>query len=52
MKDDLLLIAGVVVAAALSVWYIAHAIAGVVYAIPADDTCATATQCLALAVGQ
>lgn len=51
MKDDLLLIAGVVVAATLSVWYIAHAIAGVVYAIPADDTC-SATQCFALALGQ
>jgi uncharacterized membrane protein len=52
MKDDLLLITGVLVGAALSVWYIVHAIAGVVYTIPADDACTTATQCFALAMGQ
>jgi hypothetical protein len=52
MKDDLLLVVGVVVAAAVCVWYVAHAVAGVVHPIPTDDACGSATQCLALALGQ
>ena len=53
MKDDLLLVSGVAVAAALSVWYVAHAVASVIlHPIPIDDTCGSATQCLAMALGQ
>jgi len=33
-------------------WYVVHAIVGIVHPIPSDDTCMTATQCLALAIGQ
>jgi uncharacterized membrane protein len=52
MKDDLLLVSGVVIAAAVCVWYVVQAIAGIVHPIPTDDTCSSATQCLALALGQ
>jgi hypothetical protein len=51
MKDDLVVIAGVLLASALCAWYVFQAIAGVVHPIPTDDTCTTATQCLALAMG-
>jgi hypothetical protein len=52
MKDDLILVTGVAVAAAVCVWYVAHAVAGVVHPIPTDEMCSSATQCLALALGQ
>jgi hypothetical protein len=52
MKDDLILVTGVAVAAAACVWYVAHAVAGVVHPIPTDEMCSSATQCLALALGQ
>ena len=52
MKEDVLLITGVAVAAAVCVWYVAQAVAGIVHPIPTDDTCSSATQCLALALGQ
>lgn len=52
MKEDLLTVTGVLVAAAVCAWFVAHAVAGVVHPIPTDDTCTTATQCLALALGQ
>jgi hypothetical protein len=50
MKEDVLLVAGVAVAAAMCVWYVAQAVAGIVHLIPTDDTCSSATQCLALAL--
>jgi uncharacterized membrane protein len=52
MKDDLLLVAGVLVAVAACVWYVANALAGVVHPIPTDETCSTTAQCLAMVVGQ
>ena len=52
MKEDVLLVTGVAVAAGLCVWYVAQAVAGIVHPIPTDDTCSSATQCLALALGQ
>lgn len=52
MKEDLLLVTGVAVAAAMCVWYVAHAVAGIVHPIPTDDTCSTTTQCLAFVLGQ
>lgn len=51
MKDDLVVVAGVLLASAVCAWYVVQAIAGVVHPIPTDDTCTTATQCLALAMG-
>lgn len=52
MKDDLLLVSGVVVAAAVCVWYVFQAVAGVAHPIPTDDTCTTTMQCLAIAMGR
>ena len=52
MKEDVVMVTGVLVAAAVCAWYVAHAVAGVVHPIPTDDTCTTVTQCLALAMGQ
>jgi hypothetical protein len=51
MKDDLVVIAGVLLASAVCAWYVLQAFAGVVHPIPTDDTCTTASQCLALAMG-
>ena len=51
MKDDVILVTGVAVAATVCVWYVAHAVAGVVvHPIPTDEMCSSATQCLALAL--
>lgn len=50
MTDDLLLVSGVLIALGVSGWYVIHAISGVVLFIPADDMCATAAQCIALAM--
>jgi hypothetical protein len=52
MKDDLLVVAAVLLASAICAWYVVQAIAGVVHPIPTDDTCAVATQCFALVVGR
>ena len=52
MQEDLMIVTGVLVAAAVCVWYVAHAVAGVVHPIPTDDACTTAMQCLTLALGQ
>ncbi len=52
MKDDLIVVAGVLVAAAMCAWYMAQAVAGVVHPIPTDDSCSTVTQCLAFAMAQ
>jgi hypothetical protein len=52
MKEEVVVVGGVVVAAAVCAWYVANAVAGVVHPIPTDDTCTTATQCLAIAMGQ
>jgi hypothetical protein len=52
MKEDVVVVSGVVVAAVVCAWYVAHAVAGVVvHPIPTDDTCTTVTQCLTLALG-
>ena len=51
MKEDLVVVTGVLVAAVVCAWYVAHAVAGVVHPIPTDDTCTTVTQCLTLALG-
>jgi hypothetical protein len=50
MTEDLLLVSGVLTASAVCAWYVIHAISGVVLFIPADDMCASATQCIALAM--
>ena len=52
MKEDLVVVTGVLIAAAACTWYVAQAVAGVVHPIPTDDTCTTVTQCLRLAFGQ
>lgn len=52
MKEELVVVTGVLIAAAVCTWYVAHAVAGVVHPIPTDDTCTTVTQCLSLALGQ
>lgn len=52
MQEDLMIVTGVLVAAAVCAWYVAHAVAGVVHPIPTDDACTTAMQCLTLALGQ
>jgi uncharacterized membrane protein len=52
MKEDVMVVAGVLVAAAVCAWYVAHAVAGVVHPIPTDDNCTTVSQCLAMAMGQ
>jgi len=51
MKEELVVITGVLVSAAVCAWYVVQAVAGVVHTIPTDDTCTTVTQCLALALG-
>jgi hypothetical protein len=52
MKEDVVVVSGVVIAAVVCAWYVAHAVAGVVvHPIPTDDTCTTVTQCLTLALG-
>jgi hypothetical protein len=51
MKEDVVVVTGVLVAAALCAWYVASAVAGVVHPIPTDDTCTTVTQCLTLVLG-
>ena len=48
MKEDVVVVSGVLVAAAVCAWYVAHAVAGIVHPIPTEDTCSTATQCLAV----
>jgi hypothetical protein len=53
MKEDLLVIAGVLVASAVCAWYVMTAVAGVViHPIPTDDACTVVQQCLAAAIGQ
>ena len=52
MKEELVVITGVLVSAAVCAWYVVQAVAGVVHPIPTDDMCTTVTQCLAPALGQ
>ena len=52
MNEDVVVVTGVLVAAAVCAWYVAHALAGIVHPIPTDDSCTTAAQCLAMAMGQ
>jgi hypothetical protein len=49
MAEDLLLVAGVLVASVLCGWYVVQAIP--VAPVPAEDMC-TAVECVALAFGQ
>lgn len=51
MTEDVLLIAGVLLLTAACAWYVVHAIGGVVLPVP-DEMCASAAECLALAMGQ
>ena len=51
MKEDVVMAGGVLVAAVICAWYVVNAVAGVVHPIPTDDTCSTATQCLAIVLG-
>jgi hypothetical protein len=51
MKEDVVMVGGVLVAAVICAWYVANAVAGVVHPIPTDDTCSTITQCLTMVVG-
>jgi uncharacterized membrane protein len=50
-KEDVVVLTGVVIATAVSIWYVAQAVAGIVHPIPTDDTCTTVTQCLTLILG-
>jgi hypothetical protein len=50
-KEDVVMVGGVLVAAVICAWYVVNAVAGVVHPIPTDDTCSTATQCLAIVLG-
>jgi hypothetical protein len=52
MMEDLLIVAGVLLASAVCGWYVVHSISGIVLLIPADDVCGTAAKCLSLAMGQ
>jgi hypothetical protein len=51
MKEDVVMVGGVLIAAVICAWYVANAVAGVVHPIPTDDTCSTITQCLATVMG-
>ena len=51
MKEDLVMVGGVLVAAVICAWYIASAVAGVVHPIPTDDTCSTVRLCLSMITG-
>jgi hypothetical protein len=51
MKEDIVVVSGVMVAAVVCAWYVVQAIAGVVvHPIPTDDTCTT-VMCLTMALG-
>jgi hypothetical protein len=52
MKEDVVMVGGVLVAAVICAWYVANAVAGVVvHPIPSDDTCSAITQCLTMIAG-
>jgi hypothetical protein len=48
MKEDVVLVTGVILSAAICGWYMFQAVSGVAHPIPTDDTCPTVTQCLAI----
>ena len=48
MKEDIVVVSGVLAAAAVCAWYVVHAVAGIVHPIPTEDTCSIAAQCLAV----
>ena len=52
MKEDIVVVSGVLVAAAACAWYVARAVAGIVHPIPIEDACSTAAQCLAVILSQ
>jgi hypothetical protein len=52
MKEDIVVVSGILVAAAMCAWYVAQAVAGIVHPIPTEDACSTAAQCLAVVLSQ
>jgi len=51
MTEDLLVVAGVLVASAVCGWYVVHSIRDIALLVPTDDVCTTTAQCLNLALG-
>jgi hypothetical protein len=51
MTEDVLIVAGVLLASAVCGWYVVHSITGIVLLVPADDVCGTVARCLPLALG-
>lgn len=51
MKEDTLVVVGVLLASAICGWYVVQSIRDIALLVPADDFCATASQCLQLALG-
>jgi hypothetical protein len=51
MTEDLLVVAGVLVASAVCGWYVLHSIRDIALLVPADDLCTTVAQCMQLALG-
>ena len=50
MTEDLLVVVGVLVAAALCGWYVVQSISTLVYYIPVDQVCETVGRCLPVAL--
>ena len=51
MTEDAVVAVGVLLASAICGFYILHSIRDIAQLAPADDLCATASQCLQLALG-
>jgi hypothetical protein len=51
MTEDLLVVAGVLLASAVCGWYVVHSIRDIAQLVPGDELCTTAAQCLNLALG-
>ena len=49
MTEDLLVVAGALLASAVCGWYVVHSIRDIAQLVPADDLCTTAAQCPNLA---
>jgi hypothetical protein len=51
MTEDLLVVVGVLIAAAVCGWYVVQSISGIVNTIPADQVCEAAGRCVPIALG-
>ena len=49
MTEDLLVVFGVLIAAAVCGWYVVQSISRIVYTIPADQVCEAAGRCVPMA---